>query len=101
MIAQDLAVVTNDSMAEGGSEGEGVRVVGEVKEEEEWVDSVVEEQLIVESEDEEEEAEEGQERENQVHAEIESLTLESRQFLKVRNILLKKVYQQIPLSLSL
>ena len=63
------------SQEEEGEEGE--------EEEEEWVDGVVEEQLIIESEEEEEEGV-GEGEEEEVQAELEYLSLQSRQFLKVR-----------------
>ncbi|CAI7990209.1 Reticulocyte-binding protein 2 homolog a [Geodia barretti] len=71
MMAEQVVIAPNGELAsqEDGEEG---------GEEEEWADEVVEEQLIVESEEEEEETE----TEEQVQAELESLSLQSRQFLK-------------------
>lgn len=92
-----MAATEETDTGEGaGGRGEGE---GESEGEEEWEDGVVEEQLVEENgEDEEEEEEQEKEEEDEdsrdgeewmqenVHAELESLSQASRQFLKVGNL---------------
>ena len=86
MAPRDLGGALEEGERVGEGEGGGEREKGEgEEEEEEWEDGVVEEQLIIE-EEEEEEKERGvgeAKRQEQVHAELENLSLASRQFLKV------------------
>ena len=100
MAPRDLGRALEEGERVGEGEGDGEREEGEgEEEEEEWEDGVVEEQLIIEEEEEEEVEEKGvgeEIRQEEVHAELENLSLASRQFLKV----LRKPQAEIWLKIS-